>query len=94
MYRVLCWIESTSVETPRVQFEEMVSRSKAESSIVIQQRVEAARRRQASRRWQAAEGCNARMSKADLNQWCRLDATALPLLRVAMADLDLSQGLR
>ena len=79
------------VETPRVQFEEMVSRSKAESSIVIQQRVEAARRRQASR-FSASRGgmCNARMSKADLNQWCRLDATALHLLRVAMADLDLS----
>jgi len=79
------------IEVPPVQFREITSERTGEDSAQIRQRVMAARRRQHERfKSRPKITCNARMESRELKQHCRLDEATLELLKVAMADLNLS----
>jgi len=79
------------VEVPAVKFREITAERTGEASAVIRQRVVAARERQ-HRRFAARARitCNARMGTRELKAFCALDETTLDMLKVAMAELQLS----
>ena len=79
------------IEVPAVKFREMSSERPSESSASIRERVVAARRRQHERfASRSRVTCNARMGPKELKACCALDAPALDLLKMAMADMNLS----
>ena len=79
------------IEVPAVKFAEITSERTGESSAQIRERVIAARRRQ-QRRFAGKPRitCNARMGAKELKAHCALDAPTLDLLKLAMADTNLS----
>ncbi len=89
------------VEVPRVEVEKLSDDRLGEASLVIQQRVEAARQRQLQRfaeltaakkddQPSAMMTCNAEMSAAMLRQTCKLDEAGKNLMRTATTRLQLS----
>ena len=79
------------VEVPSVKFREITAEGTGETSAVIRQRVVAARERQ-QRRFTSRPRitCNARMGTRELKAFCALDPAILDMLKVAMAELQLS----
>ena len=79
------------VEVPAVKFREITSEQTGEASAQIRERVIAARQRQHAR-FTGRPGlvCNARMGSRELKAHCALDEATLELLKMAMADLNLS----
>jgi magnesium chelatase family protein len=79
------------VEVPAVKFREMTSQKTGETSAQIRERVVAARQRQQQRfGGKARVTCNARMGTKELKAYCALDDATLDLLKMAMADMNLS----
>jgi magnesium chelatase family protein len=87
------------IEVPRVEVDKLNEHHDAESSQVIQQRVEAARRLQ-RQRFQAADSsgsaakepptCNADMTSAEVRLYCPLDDSCRNLMRAAINQMQLS----
>lgn len=79
------------VEVPAVRFQDLSGVGHGEPSKCIRERVTAARHRQLERfGGRPRITCNARMTNRDLKVHCALDDSILELLRVAMADHNLS----
>lgn len=81
------------VQVPRVEYEDLSLQAKRppeESSAVIRQRVIEARERQAHRLAATGGKLNARMSRLELERFCRLDAAAEILLSQAFRSLGMS----
>ena len=79
------------VEVPPVKFREMTGHGTGETSAVIRDRVVAARQRQLLRfKNKPKITCNARMGPKELKAFCELDESTKELIRMAMADLNLS----
>ena len=79
------------VEVPAVKFQEITSERTGETSAEIRERVVAARKRQQARfAGKAHVTCNARMGSRELKTYCALDEATMELLKLAMADLNLS----
>ena len=74
------------VEVPAVPQEELLKQADGESSLVIQQRVEAARQRQLARQGKP----NAQLAVAEIDRLCAPDAAGEALLRQAITRLNLS----
>ena len=82
------------VEVPAMEYQELASLQKGESSAAIRERVVASRTVQRER-FAKAKGahaihCNANMRAKDVHKHCVLDDAAQGLLKAAMADLHLS----
>ena len=79
------------VAVPRVDFDKLLGDARAECSLDIRQRVEAARRRQTDR-FQGHPGlfANADMSVSEIDEFCKLDAEARQLLTLSVRKLQLS----
>src|SRR5262249_49193690 len=79
------------VEVPAVKFREITAEHTGESSAAIRERVIGARRRQQERfAHNPRITCNARMGSKELKAHCALEEPTLELLKVAMADMNLS----
>jgi len=79
------------VEVPPVQFREMAGERTGETSAQIRDRVVAARQIQLARfKAKPKITCNARMGTRELKAFCPLAEPTKELLRVAMADFNLS----
>jgi magnesium chelatase family protein len=77
------------VEVPSLSYEELSRRPEAEASSVIRQRVDAARSLQRAR-FQDETECNARMSPAQMQEYCALDPDGAELMRGAFDRLGLT----
>ena len=71
------------IEVPAVDYEELSSRSKGESSSAIRERVNLAREIQNKRFSGSRVNCNARMTAPQIREFCRLDDAADKLLQSA-----------
>ena len=71
------------VEVPAVQFDDLRRKKEAEPSSAIRQRVNLARNLQHSRFGMDLGMCNARMSTAQIREYCDLDEQSASLLRQA-----------
>lgn len=78
------------VEVPRMAEFELDSVPKGESSTVIRERVENARRIQAERFRDTGYYCNAHMTNKDMREFCQLDPAGKELLRQAAQRFSLS----
>jgi len=79
------------VEVPAVKFREITAQRTGETSGQIRERVVATRRRQLERfKGKARITCNARMGSRELKEHCALEEGTLELLKMAMAELNLS----
>ena len=79
------------IEVPQVKFREISAEQTGETSAQIRARVIAARQRQHDRfAGRRNVSCNARMGTKELKQFCALDEPTLELLKMAMADMNLS----
>jgi magnesium chelatase family protein len=79
------------VEVPPVKFREMTGDKNGEASVVIRERVVAARKIQHARfKDKPKITCNARMGSKELKQHCELDEATKELLKMAMAEYNLS----
>ncbi|HEY7125610.1 MAG TPA: YifB family Mg chelatase-like AAA ATPase [Ktedonobacterales bacterium] len=78
------------VEVPRVEYEKLADRRDVERSATIRGRVQAARERQMRRFAGTRLTCNAEMGPAEVNEFCRVEASAQSLLKAAMQQLHLS----
>ncbi len=79
------------VEVPAVNYQELSSKRKGESSSLIRERVLKARKRQ-TERFETEKGIfkNADMSSKDINKYCKLDEASEAILKMAMTKLNLS----
>jgi magnesium chelatase family protein len=79
------------IEVTPVPFEKLTETRKAESSVVIRERVSKARQLQ-SIRFESFENIhyNAQMGSKQIREYCKLDETSLQLLKTAMERLNLS----
>jgi magnesium chelatase family protein len=80
------------VEVPRVEYEKLAAEGGGETSEIVRERVEDARRRQWARLQDTGLMCNAEMSATEVRLHCQaqMDEQAQSLLRLAMAQLSLS----
>src|SRR6185295_16109329 len=78
------------VEVPPVKFREISADRMGEPSTEIRDRVIAARQRQHERFKGKRITCNARMGTRELKAHCALDEHTIELLKMAMAELNLS----
>jgi len=78
------------IEVPQVKYRELSDVSEAESSKVIRQRVENARKIQQERFNSAGIFCNSQMHNKLIKKYCVLDKEAQELLRIAISELALS----
>ncbi len=78
-----------TVEVAALEYDELRERPSGESSAAIKARVDLARARQ-SRRFGDGSRTNARMSPAEMEQYCRLDEAGSALMRAAFDSLNLS----
>ena len=78
------------IRVPRVKYEELSSRKRAESSAQIRQRIVAAREIQLKRLGKYHLFCNAQMNHALLQRLCVLEPQAQDLLEKAFKSLNLS----
>lgn len=77
------------VEVPALEYEELEARPNGEPSAAIKKRVDAARARQLER-FQNQPHCNARMSPAQMEQFCALSDECSALMRAAFDSLGLT----
>lgn len=78
------------IEVPPVEFDELSSEDKAESSAEIRARVNAARAIQNNRYRSTQITCNARITPDRLHEFCRLEESSRSLLKNAFDKLGLS----
>jgi magnesium chelatase family protein len=78
------------IRVPRVKYEELSSKKRAESSSEIRKRVLAARKIQLQRLEEYHLFCNAQMNHALLQKLCNLEPQAQKLLEQAFKSLNLS----
>ena len=80
------------VEVPRVDYEKLASTTTGETSAVVRDRVDQARKVQTARFAEGRLICNAEMAPTEVRQHCQavLDEQAQSLLRLAMTQLSLS----
>ncbi|MCH8206927.1 MAG: YifB family Mg chelatase-like AAA ATPase, partial [Chloroflexi bacterium] len=78
------------VEVPRVEYEKLVERSKAESSKAVRGRIEGARVVQAGRFAETPLISNAEMGPVEVWDYCQVDDSAQGLLQAAMKQMHLS----
>jgi len=78
------------IRVPRVEYKDLSSREKAESSAKIRERVTAARQRQLERLRPYGIFCNAQMNHAVLRDTCPLSDGAQTLLENAFKTMNLS----
>ena len=79
------------IEVPAVKFREITAERTGESSAQIRERVVTARQRQQQRfAGRPRITCNARMGTRELKACCALDEPTLELLKMAMAEMNLS----
>jgi len=78
------------IEVPRVDYEKLTQDTRAESSVSIRARVDAARQRQLARLAEAKLVCNADMGPGEVRQFCTLQDEAQALIRSAMRQMHLS----
>lgn len=80
------------VEVPRVEYEKLAGEGGGETSEIVRERVEDARKRQWARLQGTGLMCNAEMSATEVRLHCQaqMDEQAQSLLRLAMAQLSLS----
>ncbi|MGD2077954.1 MAG: YifB family Mg chelatase-like AAA ATPase [Chloroflexota bacterium] len=78
------------VDVPRVEFEKLTAVHRGETSEVIRQRVESARRCQSERFQESDLFCNADMGTSEVREFCSMDDTCRQLMKSAMAQLSLS----
>ncbi len=78
------------IEAPALAIAELRSNQPGESSLLIRQRVQAARNRQQARFAGTKITSNARMTHAQIRKHCTIDATLGDLLQHAMEELHLS----
>lgn len=78
------------VEVPALEYDELRSRTPAESSAEIKKRVDAARERQHARFAGDGSMCNARIGSAGLREFCALNAECEELMKAAFNAMNLS----
>lgn len=78
------------VDVPRISFEKLTALQRGESSAVIRQRVEEARRMQVARLQQPGLHCNAEMGPSEVRDICQLDETGKRLMKSAMTQINMS----
>ncbi len=78
------------VQVPRVNYADLITNKKAESSAVIQKRVEIARQKQQSRLAPYHLYCNSQMNHALLKEFCTLTASAQNMLKMIFEQMKLS----
>ena len=78
------------VHVPRLNYSEITGLGPVESSIVIRQRVEAARRLQQERYAKTGINCNARMRHREIKRHCQLTPDAQFLIKEAFQRMKLS----
>ena len=78
------------IEVPAVNYEELSSKAKEESSADIKKRVNAARAIQLERFKGTAVSCNAKMTAAQTRKYCQLSDEASRLLKASFDSLGLS----
>src|SRR5436190_8962890 len=79
------------IEVPAVKFREISNDGTGEKSAQVRERVVAARQRQLRRfAHRPKVTCNARMGTKDIRAFCALDDNTLELLKMAMAEMNLS----
>ncbi len=78
------------VEVPAVKYAELSADVSGERSVVVQERVEAARQMQHQRFSGTSIHANANMESKQIREYCRIETQAQELLRVAINQLGLS----
>jgi magnesium chelatase family protein len=78
------------VEVPRIDYEKLADKRKAEDSATIRARVQAARERQLQRLSGTKLTCNAEMGPAEVREFCEVDPSGEKLLKAATQQLHLS----
>ena len=78
------------VQAPRVEYEKLMDRERAESSASVRRRVERARERQRSRCEGERFACNADMDVTETRKHCVLDDAGESLLQTAMERFQMS----
>jgi magnesium chelatase family protein len=78
------------IEVPRVEFKDIVSRDKGESSAEIRRRVARARKRQLQRLKGRRIYCNAQMGPKEVKKFCQVGEEAKELLEMAVNRLGFS----
>ncbi len=78
------------IEVPRLKHDDLLSRSKGESSLAIRQRVIEARNRQLERFCGSSTYSNAQMSSRQIRQFCSITDDTKSLLRSAITQLNMS----
>ncbi|MBQ4082340.1 MAG: YifB family Mg chelatase-like AAA ATPase [Clostridia bacterium] len=78
------------IEVPPVQFDQLDSKQKEESSAEIRERINRARKRQQRRFGDSGIGCNARITPERLQEFCVLSQEARDLLKYSFEKMSLS----
>lgn len=78
------------VEVPRIDYEKLADKRKAEDSATIRARVQAARERQLQRLHDTKLTCNSEMGPAEVRDFCTVDTSGEKLLKAATQQLHLS----
>jgi magnesium chelatase family protein len=78
------------VEVPRIDYEKLADKRKAEDSATIRARVQSARERQLQRLTGTRLTCNAEMGPAEVRDFCEVDASGEKLLKAATQQFHLS----
>lgn len=78
------------VEVPHINYEKLADDRLGEKSEKVQARVKAARARQIERFKGSKLTCNAEMTPTEVREFCRVEADAQSLLKMAMKQLYLS----
>ena len=78
------------IQVPAVHYEDLRRRKEAESSAVIKERVDFARKRQILRFGEKSGMCNARMGPVELRSYCRLDEESDELMKMAFETFGLT----
>ena len=77
-------------EVPRVEYEKLVEPAGAETSALVRERIELARRRQHERFGDKRIITNAEMGPVDVWDFCQIDDSARGLLQAAMKQMHMS----
>lgn len=78
------------VDVPRVEYEKLTAKARGEESVIIRERVEAAREQQKTRFQETGLYANAEMGPSQVRQFCPLDEAGSRLMKSAMTQMGLS----
>lgn len=78
------------VEVPRLEFDKLTTVEQGEPSLLVRDRVEAARRRQHERFKDSSCATNSEMTNREIRLYCHVDEASMSLLRQAVTTLQLS----